>query len=42
LSLVRRWRAALPWQSLPARKNLPAIAGRSGIKAFGLPDIPAG
>ena len=27
---------------LPARKNLPAIAGRSGIKAFGLPDIPAG
>ena len=37
-----RLRDGLPWQSLPARKNLPAIAGRSGIKAFGLPDIPAG
>lgn len=35
-------RDGLPWQSLPARKNLPAIAGRSGIKASGLPDIPAG
>lgn len=39
---VRRLRDGLPWQSLPARKNLPAIAGRSGIKASGLPDIPAG
>ena len=35
VSLVRRLRDGLPWQSLPARKNLPAIAGRSGIKAFG-------
>jgi hypothetical protein len=31
-----------PRQYPAARKNLPAIAGRSGIKAFGLPDIPAG
>lgn len=31
-----------PRQYPAARKNLPAIAGRSGIKASGLPDIPAG
>ena len=31
-----------PRQYPAARKNLPAIAGRSGIKASGLPDISGG
>lgn len=36
--VARRPAAAIP----RARKNLPAIAGRSGIKASGLPDISGG
>lgn len=34
MSLVRRLRDGLPWQSLPARKNLPAIRREVGDKGL--------